>query len=80
VSLVITPNAQERFTPHELIAAYVHFLEHGPQYLNAETGLSAAAYRLGERMLIVSEEPETGVVTLATVEGPSAAQESGKVP
>ncbi len=43
---------------------YEQFKERGPQYLSAEPGLKAAAYRFGTRVLIVYEEPETGVVVL----------------
>ena len=42
--------------------------------MNAQTGLKAAAYRLGARVLIVCEEPEVGVVTLATLEEHAAAE------
>ena len=79
MGVVVTPSARERFTPRELSAAYVHFTQHGPQYLNAETGLRAAGYRFGARVLIVCEEPETGVVMLATLEEQAAAErESGE--
>jgi hypothetical protein len=63
-SVVVTPNARETFTPRELTDAYQQFKERGPQYVSAETGLSAAAYRFGERVLLVYEESETGVVIL----------------
>jgi len=52
------------FTPHELIASYMEFIERGPQYLDAETGIRASAYRFGERVLIVYQESETDVVVL----------------
>jgi hypothetical protein len=74
VSVVVTPSARETFTPRELVAAYEDYTEHGPQYLNAETSLRAAAYRFGARVLIVCEEPETGVVMLATLEEQAAAE------
>jgi hypothetical protein len=64
-SVVVTPSARERFTARELTDAYEHFIERGPQYVDAETGLRAAAYRFGERVLVVCEEPETGVVVLS---------------
>jgi len=64
MSVVVTPSAREAFTPRELVAAYKDFTEHGPQYLDAETGLSASAYRFGERVLILYDESETGVVIL----------------
>jgi hypothetical protein len=63
-SVVVTPSARETFTPGELAAAYEQFKERGPQYLSAESGLGAAAYRFGERVLVAYEESETGVVVL----------------
>jgi hypothetical protein len=63
-SVVVTPSARERFTARELTDAYKQFIERRPQYVDAETGLRAAAYRFGERVLVVYEEPETGVVVL----------------
>ena len=79
MNVVVTPSARERFTPRELTAAYEDFLERGPQYLNAPTGLSASAYRFGERVLIVCDEPEAGVVVLATLQEQRAAKnESGE--
>jgi hypothetical protein len=63
-SVVVTPSARKRFTPGELTDAYQRFKERGPQYVDAESGLRAAAYRFGERVLLVYEEPETGVVVL----------------
>ena len=64
MSVVVDPNARETFTPRELTAAYKQFKERGPQYVNAETGLRAAAYRFGTRVLLVYEESETGLVVL----------------
>jgi hypothetical protein len=61
---VATPSARETFTPRELTDAYKHFKERGPQYVDAETGLRAAAYRFGKRVLVVYEESETGLVVL----------------
>jgi hypothetical protein len=63
-SVVVTPSARKRFTPGELTDAYQRFKERGPQYVDAESGLRAAAYRFGERVLLVYEEPETGLVVL----------------
>ncbi len=63
-SLVVQPSARERFTPRELIAAYEDFVGGEPQYLDAETGIGATAYRLGAGVLLVYEEPETHVVVL----------------
>jgi len=64
MGVVVTPSTRERFTPGELTAAYKVFNQRGPQYMDAEAGLSASAYRFGERVLLVYEESETGVVVL----------------
>jgi hypothetical protein len=65
MSVVVEPSARETFTPRELAAAYKEFTEqHGGYYQDAETGLRASAYRFGERVLLVYEESETGVVVL----------------
>jgi hypothetical protein len=64
MNVVVTPSARETFTPREITTAYKHFEERGPQYVDAETGLRAAAYRFGTRVLLVYEESETGVVIL----------------
>ena len=64
MSVVVTPSASETFTPRELTDAYKIFNERGPQYLDAETGLGASAYRFGERVLLVYEESETGLIVL----------------
>ena len=64
VSVVVQPSAREMFTPRELSAAFKEFLERGPQFLDAETGITASAYRFDERVLLVYEEAETGVVVL----------------
>jgi hypothetical protein len=64
MSVVVEPSARETFTPCELTAAYKEFTEHGPQYQDAETGLSASAHCFGERVLLVYEESEAGVVVL----------------
>ena len=64
MNVVVTPSAREAFTQCELAAAYKEFLERGPQYLDTETGLSVSAYRFGERVLLVYEEAETGVMVL----------------
>jgi hypothetical protein len=63
-SVVVDPSARKRFTPGELTDAYQRFKERGPQYVDAESGLRAAAYRFGERVLLVYEESETAVVVL----------------
>jgi hypothetical protein len=62
MSVVVDPSARETFTLRELAATYKEFTEHGPQYQDAETGLSASAYRFGERVLLVYEESEAGVI------------------
>jgi hypothetical protein len=64
MGVVVQPSARETFTPRELAAAYKEFTEHGAQHLDEETGLSASAYRFGERVLLVYEESEAGVVVL----------------
>jgi hypothetical protein len=53
MDVVVDPSARETFTPRELTDAYQRFKERGPQYVNAETGLGAAAYRFGTRVLLV---------------------------
>ena len=69
VSVVVEPSAREMFTPRELAAAFKEFIERGPQYLDTETGIKAAAYWFDERVLLVYEEPETGLVVLIHPEG-----------
>ena len=64
MGVLVTPSARETFTPRELTAAYKVFKERGPHYLDAETGLGASAHRFGERVLLVYEESETGLVVL----------------
>jgi hypothetical protein len=64
MNVVVHPSARETFTPREIATAYKQFEERGPQYVDAETGLRAAAYRFGTRVLLVYEESETGVVIL----------------
>jgi hypothetical protein len=49
MSVVVEPSAREAFTPRELVAAYKDFTKHGPQYLDGERGVKAAAYCFGER-------------------------------
>ena len=74
MTVVATRSARETFTPRELSAAYEDYTERGPQYMNAQTGLKAAAYRFGARVLIVCEEPESGVVMLGTLEEQATAE------
>ena len=78
MSVVVTLSARETFTPRELSAAYEDYTEHGPQYVNTETGLRATVYRFGARVLIVCEEPGRGLVTLATLEEQAPERESGQ--
>jgi hypothetical protein len=54
MSVVVSPSARETFTPRELTDAYKDF----------ETGIKAGVYRLGERVLLVYEEPGIGLVVL----------------
>jgi hypothetical protein len=63
-SVVVQPSAREAFTSRELADAYKDFEKQGPQYSDAETGVKAAAYQYGERVLVVYEESEAGVVIL----------------
>jgi hypothetical protein len=64
MGVIVEPSAREAFTPRELTDAYKDFEKRGPQYLDAETGIKASAYRFGERVLLIYEEVETGVVVL----------------
>jgi hypothetical protein len=64
MSVVVTPSARETFTPRELADAYKHFKEQGPQYLSDESDQRASVYRFGERVLLVYEESEMGLVVL----------------
>jgi hypothetical protein len=64
MSVIFTPSAREIFTPRELVAAYKEFKEPGGQHQDAEGGVKAAAYCFGERVLLVYEESETGLVVL----------------
>jgi hypothetical protein len=64
MNVVVDPSAREMFTPREISSAYKQFEERGPQYVDAESGLRAAAYRFGTRVLLAYEESETGVVIL----------------
>ena len=66
MDVVVDPSARDAFTPRELTAAYKHFEVIGPQYVDGETGIRASAYRFGERVLLVYEESETGVVPCDT--------------
>ena len=47
--------------------------------MDAKSGLKAAVYRFGAGVLVVCEEPASGVVLLATLEEQQAAErESGE--
>jgi hypothetical protein len=61
---VVDPSARETFTPRELTDAYKHFEEREPAICERRYGLKASAYQFGERVLLVYEESETGVVIL----------------
>ena len=63
-SLVVLPSAREAFTSRELVAAYEDFVGSDPQYLDAERGIKASAYRFDSRVLFVYEESETGSIVL----------------
>jgi hypothetical protein len=65
MNVVVAPSTRETFTPREITTAYKQFEERGPQqYVDAETGLRAAAYQFGTRVLLVYEESETGAVVI----------------
>jgi hypothetical protein len=64
MNVLVYPSARETFTPREITTAYKQFEERGAQYVDAETGLRAAAYWIGTRMLLVYKESDTGVVVL----------------
>jgi hypothetical protein len=64
MSVVVLPSAHKRFTPSELVAAYEDFVGSEPQYVDAETGLRASAYRFGTRVLIIYQQSETDIVVL----------------
>jgi hypothetical protein len=63
-SLVVLPSAREAFMSRELVAAYEDFVGGEPQYLDAERGIKASAYRFDTRVLFVYEESETGSIIL----------------
>ena len=73
MNVVVDPSARETFTPRELVGAYKIFIERGPQYLDTETGIKAAAYWFDERVLLVYEESETSLMVLIH---PSARKEN----
>ena len=75
MNVVVTPGAKEMFTPRELTDACKQFEVRGAQYVNAETGIRASAYRYGERWLLVYEESETSLVVLIHPSGGSYSPE-----
>jgi hypothetical protein len=64
IGAIVDPSTRETFTPRELVDAYEEFLASGPRYLDAQSGIEGSVYRLGTRVLVVYEEPETGLVVL----------------
>jgi len=64
MSVVVQPSARGRFTPRDLVAAYKDFVGGEPQYVDAESGIKASAYRFAAGVLLVYEESEAGVVVL----------------
>jgi hypothetical protein len=64
IGVIVEPSIRETFTLRELVEAYKKFLEHGPQYLDAESGIEGSVYRFGTRVLVIYEEPETEVIVL----------------
>jgi hypothetical protein len=62
--VIVGPGTRETFTPRELTDAYKKFVKRGPRYLDAESGIEGSVYRFGVRVLVVYEEPETGLVVL----------------
>jgi hypothetical protein len=64
IGVIVEPGTRETFTPRELTDAYERFMEHGPRYLDARSGIEGSVYRFDTRVLVVYEEPETGVVVL----------------
>jgi hypothetical protein len=64
IAVIVEPSTRETFSPGELADAYEKFMNHGPQYLDAETGIEGSVYRFGARVLVVYEEIEPRVVVL----------------
>ena len=64
IAVIVEPSTRETFTPRELAEAYKEFLASGPRYLDARSGIEGSVYRFGTRVLVVYEEPETGLVVL----------------
>jgi hypothetical protein len=66
ISVIVEPSTRETFTPRELADAYEEVMKHGPRYLDAESGIEGSVYRFGMRVLILYEEPETGVMVFCS--------------
>jgi hypothetical protein len=64
IAVIVEPSTRETFSPGELADAYEKFMNHGPQYLDTETGIEGSVYRFGARVLVVYEEIEPRVVVL----------------
>ena len=64
IGVIVEPSTRETFMPCELADAYEKFLASGPRYLDAQSGIEGSVYRFGTRVLLVYEEPETGLVVL----------------
>jgi hypothetical protein len=64
VGVLVQPRARDKFAPSELAAAYKDFMASGPQYVAAETGIEGSVYRFGRRVLVIYEDPETGMTVL----------------
>ena len=64
IGAIVEPSTRETFTPRELADAYEEFLASGTRYLDAQSGIEGSVYRFGTRVLVVYEEPETGLVAL----------------
>ncbi len=62
--VIVEPSTSETFAPGELADAYKKFMEHGSQYLDAESGIEVSVYRFGMRVLVVYEEIGAGLVVL----------------
>jgi hypothetical protein len=64
IGVIVEPSTRETFMTRELADAYKEFLASGPRYLDAQSGIEGSVYRFGTRVLVVYEEPETGLVVL----------------
>ncbi len=64
VGVLVQSSARDKVATSELAAAYKDFIASEPQYLDAESGIKGSVYRFGTRVLVLYEDPETGVVVL----------------